>query len=443
KSMKCDDCTPLSELMHIRRDLWAASEIVLMEDLSFLTTEVNGAEGEGADDAQENGGAESVSVEQLRMDATAVLFKGVEDDPIDLRLGIARDEAKRFAADVDEMARKIRENDRVPSFREIMSYPIIAIRIIPRYALAFATYVVRFARYVHALAKRLRESEAYARGVYELRRARETLPGRIAEGAGKASAAARQGAAAARHGANVLHRHYTFLVAAHNIQARYERLLSSRAEVTERGRQFLTRLEAAARSERLRLNWSNVVGWLKRQIVRGLAYFIAALERLKEHVETVNADLMRKAKELVASKRLALPAPPIGRNCNETASVVFLNPVTREIATTLMARLANAQAVEQTVDAQAADAPAMAEIAAKAEAAVATGNAPESGEEMREASGAEKLAPKADKVPVNDIPDDDQDDDTSEPGPLTRRVMEVQAELAAKPHDSAVPWLRR
>lgn len=419
RSMKCDECPPLAELMHIRRDLWAASEIILMEDLHLFGGDVDEADGDDGTNGDGDGDNAGVSLEQLRMDAASVLFKGVEDDPIDLRLSIVRDEAEQFAVNVDEEIRKVREADRMPSFGDIISYPITVIRAIPRYTLAFAAYVVKFARYVHALAKRLRESKAYARGVYELRRARETLPGRIAEGASRASAAARQGAAAARHGAGVLHRHYTFLTEAHNLQARYEKLLSSREEISERGRQFFFRLETAARSERLRLNWSNSLGWLKRRIVLGLAFFIGALERLKEHVNAINTDFMLRAKELAAAKRLALPAPPEGRN-SRSAPVVFLNPVTREIATKLMDRLALAQA---------------------ATLAAAEADLSNDGEEKLES--VEALAPDNDDVPANDIPDDDLEDDTDEPGPLTRSVMEVQATLAAESHEQGVPWLRR
>jgi hypothetical protein len=407
-SMKCDDCPPLTELMHIRRDLWAASEIVLMEDLHLFGGEVDEADGE---DANAN-----MNLEQLRLDAASVLFKGVEDDPIDLRLSIARDEAERFAVSVDEEINKSREADRMPSFGEIMSYPIIVIRAIPRYALAFAAYVVKFARYVRALAKRLRESEAYARGVYELRRARETLPGRIAEGASKASAAARQGAAAARHGASVLHRHYTFLKEAHNLQARYEQLLSGRSEISERGRQFFVRLEAAARSEHLRLSWTNAIGWLKRRIVWGLAFCFGALERLKEYIDAINADIMRKAKELAAVRRLALPAPPEERDGKRTAPMVFLNPVTREIATKLMDRLARAQ------------------VAAEMASLI------DSDEKLE---NVKALAPEDDDVPQNQFHNDDLDDDIDEPGPLTRSVLEVQAKIAAESQEEGVPWLRR
>jgi hypothetical protein len=273
---------------------------------------------------------------------------------------------------------------------------------------------------VHALAKRLRESKAYARGVYELRRARETLPGRIAEGAAKASAAARQGAVAARHGAGVLHRHYTFLKEAHNQQARYEQLLSGRADISERGRQFFLRLEAAARSERLRLSWANAAGWLKRRIVWGLAFCIGALERLKEHVDAINTDIMLKAKELAAARRLALPAPPEGRDGKRTTPVEFRNPVTREIATTLMERLAQAQTA----------------TLAEAETVLSTDNDEKTG-------NVETLAPKKNDVSLDESHKDDLDNDTDEPGPLTRRVMEVQAKIAAKSQEQGVPWLRR
>jgi hypothetical protein len=143
------------------------------------------------------------------------------------------------------------------------------------------------------------------------------------------------------------------------------------------------------------------------------------LERLKEHVDAMNTDFMRKAKELAAARRLALPAPPKGRD-GRTTPVVFLNPVTREIATKLMDRLALAQA---------------------ASLETAETDLSRDGEEKLE--NVEALAPNNDDVPASDIPDDDLDDDTDEPGPLTRSVMEVQATLAAESQEQGVPWLRR
>ncbi len=258
-----DDYPPLSEILHIRRDLWAASEIVLVEDLSSF--------GESF--------AEPGAYERLRAEAAALLFKAggsgaADEDVIDLRLSLARGEAERFVPELKDAIRLARERDRLPSFAEIIAYPIAAIRAVPAKIGVARGFLAEFYRYAAEIAGAIRRSEAMERGVGELRRAQEELPRRLVTGFERASATARQSASGLRQ-------HYDFLVTAHDFQAKYEQALRRAPQITERGRQFIARLELAERSERLRLTSANVLIWLARQLATGLAHFIAGLQTMQ------------------------------------------------------------------------------------------------------------------------------------------------------------------
>jgi hypothetical protein len=261
-SFGVEDYPPLSEILHIRRDLWAASEIVLVEDLSSF--------GESF--------AEEGAYERFRADAAALLFKADaartrEEDVIDLRLSLARGEAERFVPELKDAIRLARERDRMPSFAEIVAYPVAAITALPGKIGIARAFLLEFYRYAAEIAGAIRRSEAMERGVSELRRAREELPQRLVTGFERASDAARQSASGLR-------RHYDFLVAAHDFQAKYEQTLRRAPQITERGRQFIARLELAEHSERLRLTSANFLIWLTRQLATGLAHFIAGLQQL-------------------------------------------------------------------------------------------------------------------------------------------------------------------
>ena len=283
-----DDYPPLSELLHIRRDLWAASEIVLVEDLSSF--------GESF--------AEEGAYERFRAEAAALLFKAdgrasAEEDVIDLRLLLARGEAERLVPELKEAIRLARERDRLPTFAEIIAYPVGAIRAVPGKLRTARAFLAEFYGYAAEIAGAIRRSEAMERGVSELRRAREELPQRLVTGFERASDAARQSASGLR-------RHYDFLVAAHDFQAKYEHTLRRAPQITERGRQFIARLELAEHSERLRLTSANFVIWLTRQLATGLAYFIAGLQRLHA--------LLSETPPGVLAAALVAPTPVRGRH---------------------------------------------------------------------------------------------------------------------------------
>lgn len=285
------DCPPLSEILHIRRDLWAAAEIVLMEDVSQLGEAVASPE----------------QYEELRAEAAALLFavvkaRGGEEDLIGLRLSLARDAAAAYIKDVEERVRLAREQERLPTFGEVIAYPIAAARALPGQWRTARAHAVRFAQVVMALAASIRESRSVTKGVAELRRAREELPGRLATAFERTSEVTRQGAAGLR-------RHYEFLKNAHDLQARYEQILRKRPEVTERGRQFIARLELAARSERLRLTSASYMEWGKRHAVRGLAHVLAALPPIQARLDEARADIARAAEEDPFKLPMSLPPP--------------------------------------------------------------------------------------------------------------------------------------
>jgi hypothetical protein len=263
QALKGEECEPLAEILHIRRDLWAASEIILIEDFRSL----------GPDFADE------AAYERLREEAARVLFldggRGGEEDLIGLRLALARDEAAQLVADVDEAIRLAHEDERLPTFSEAIAYPIAAIRALPGQIRALRAQIAAFSAQVRAVAITIRQSETMTRGLSELRRAREELPKRVVTGLEKTSAAARQSAVSVKG-------HYDFLVQAYDVQAKYEELLRKAPEATERGKQFIARLELAEKSERLKLTVSDAA---KRFAVQALAHLIAGLQRLQIALE--------------------------------------------------------------------------------------------------------------------------------------------------------------
>ncbi len=290
------DCPPLAEILHIRRDLWAAAEIVLMEDVRLL----------GEDVAKEG------RYESLRAEAATLLFGTDEacegdEDLIGLRLALASDEASKFVEETEERVRLIREEERLPTLREIVSYPIAAARAAPGRMRAAGAQLARLWRHMLALAQIIRDSRSVTRGVAELRRARAELPGRVAAALERTSAVTRKRAAGLR-------RHYEFLRDAHDLQARYEQLLSRRPEVTERGRQFIARLELAARSERLRLTSAGYMEWGRRHAVQGVAHVLAALPPMQARLDEAREDIARAAEE--DPFKLPMSLPPLEEPCD-------------------------------------------------------------------------------------------------------------------------------
>lgn len=265
------DCPPLAEILHMRRDLWAAADIILVDDLQGL--------GETF--------AEPGAYERFCSEARMLLFKGEaeaagEEDLIDLRLSLARGEAERFVDSIEEEIRLAQEKERLPSVAEIISYPVAAIQAIPGQVRAFRTYLQDTYQYILSVAQSINQSEALARGLHEFRRAREELPERFSASLEKASSLARQSA-------QDLRRHYDFLAAAHELRAKYEDLLHKAPELSEKGKQFIARLDLAAKSEQLRIKSQGAVEELKRRLVRLIAHMIVRLQKLQARLAVPEA----------------------------------------------------------------------------------------------------------------------------------------------------------
>jgi hypothetical protein len=283
-----EECQPLAEILHIRRDLWAASEIVLIEDFRTL----------GSDFDQDE-------YDTLRAEAVSLLFRDAamrsgEEDLIDLRLSMALEEARKFVADIEEGNRLAREHERLPTVSEVAAYPVAAVRAVPGQVRALLAQFAAFRSQVGAVALAIQNSETMARSLSGLARAREELPQRIVTGLEKASSTLERASTTAREaGATTLERasttarqgaasakgHYDFLVRAYDFQARYESALRKAPELTERGKQFIARLELAEKSERLKLTSATVRAAMKRGLVRGLAHMIALLQRAQLALE--------------------------------------------------------------------------------------------------------------------------------------------------------------
>jgi hypothetical protein len=255
-----EECEPLAEILHIRRDLWAASEILLIEDLSALTPDLAG-EGE---------------YDRLREEAVGLLFRdsAAGEDLINLRLSLARDDAAKFVAGVQEMHQLLREKERLPTAAEVIAYPVAAARAAPGYVRSARDQLASIWAQAKTAAVAIQNSEPVVRGLGELTRARQELPQRVVLGLDKASSTARQGAASVKG-------HYDFLVRAYDFQAKYEEVLRKAPELTERGKQFIARLELAEKSERLKLTSATVRDAARRMLVRGLGHAIAGLQRLQ------------------------------------------------------------------------------------------------------------------------------------------------------------------
>ena len=117
KTFGLSDFAPLAEILQIRRDFWAASEIFLIEDIRALGAELT----------------EPESYETFRAEALALLFKDEyavqgEGDPVVLRLSIAREEAAAFNAHVEETIAAEFEKDRAPTPAEIVAVPVNLMR---------------------------------------------------------------------------------------------------------------------------------------------------------------------------------------------------------------------------------------------------------------------------------------------------------------------------
>ena len=301
KTFGLSDFAPLAEILQIRRDFWAASEIFLIEDIRALGAELT----------------EPESYETFRAEALALLFKDEyaaqdDGDPVVLRLSVARVEAAAFNAHVGETIAAEFEKGRAPTPAELVAVPANLMRS--------AAFVVREGRSI--VRDAAATAQTFARSVgskglktaaEELRKARGDLPSQFANAFERAGGLARKGG-------DGLKRHYEFLLEAQELRARYAELLARAPILTEKGKQFLARLELEKRAEQLRDSSGDVADWSRRRLVMAIAYLIRGLQ----YVQAKITPLQNKQLAVVASTEEPVRAPAETDAAEESFRVLLL-----------------------------------------------------------------------------------------------------------------------
>jgi len=119
RALKRDDCPPLTEILNLRRDMWAAADVLLIDDPAVF--------GEAF--------SEPGSYEEFCRDAEDLLFLDaapLRDDPIALRLSLADEGMQTFVSGVEGEIADERERERFPTWREIIAHPVSWVRAVPR-----------------------------------------------------------------------------------------------------------------------------------------------------------------------------------------------------------------------------------------------------------------------------------------------------------------------
>ena len=265
KAFGLSDFAPLAEILQIRRDFWAASEIFLIEDIRALGAEL----------------VDAASYETFRGEALALLFRDEyaterDGDPVDLRFSIAREEAAAFSVHVEETIAAELEKGRAPTPAEIVAVPVNLGRS--------AAFVVREGRNI--LKDAAATAQIFARSVgskglkaaaEELRKARGDLPSQFADAFERAGGLARKGG-------DGLKRHYEFVLEAQELRARYAELLARAPILTEKGKQFLARLELEKRAEQLRESSGDAADWTRQMVVMAIAHLIRGLQYIQAKI---------------------------------------------------------------------------------------------------------------------------------------------------------------
>ena len=279
---------PLSEILQIRRDLWAASEIFLMEGIRELGPEL----------------ADAQAYETFEAEARALLFKdgaGSSSDPIELRLAIASEAALAFQAESIRLLQAELDKSRFPSPAELIAVPWSAVKGLAK-GLRQARHLLADAATAAQALARTMTSKGLKGAAEELRRARAGMPGKFA-------AAFEQAGGLARQGGQVLKRHYEFVLEAQELRARYAELLARAPILTEKGKQFLARLELERRAEQFRESSGDFSDWARRRLVAGIAYLIAGLQYLQAKITPAEH---KQLAPLAAATGLGSAPPPPG-----------------------------------------------------------------------------------------------------------------------------------
>ncbi len=267
KTFDMPDFLALSEILQIRRDFWAASEIFLMEGIRELGPELADAE----------------AFETFEAEARALLFKDEaaaaapgSRDPVELRLAIAREDALAFQAQTESEIASALERSRFPTPAELIAVPWSLVRCLAaglrevRYLLGDAVVTAR------SLARAV-SSKGLKGAAEELRQVRAGMPGHFATAFERAGGLARQGG-------DSLKRHYEFVLEAQELRARYAELLARAPALSEKGKQFLARLELERRAEQFRETSGDLSDWARQKLVAGIAYLIAGLQYVQAKI---------------------------------------------------------------------------------------------------------------------------------------------------------------
>ena len=251
------DVLALAEILQIRRDFWAASEIFLMEGIQELGPEF----------------ADAKALEAFQAEARALLFNdgpAAAGDPVELRLAIAREDAAAFKAEAGRAIAAELEKSRFPTAQEFVEIPLGLLKATAMGLREIRGVLGDAAATAQNLA-RVVTSKGLMAAAEELRRARTTMPGQFASAFERAGGLARQGGQS-------LKRHYEFVLEAQELRARYAELLARAPEISEKGKQFLARLELERRAERFRDTSNSAIHWTRQALVVGIAYLIAGLQ---------------------------------------------------------------------------------------------------------------------------------------------------------------------
>jgi hypothetical protein len=283
-----EDVLALSEILQIRRDFWAASEVFLMEGIQELGPEF----------------ADVRAFEAFQAEARALLFRECAPaggDPVDLRLAIAGEEALAFKVEADRAITAELERSRFPTAREFAEIPWGLLKGTAMGLREVQSLLGDAVATARTLA-RVVTTKGLKAAAEELRRARTTMPGQFATAFERAGGLA-------RHGGQSLKRHYEFVLEAQELRARYAEFLSRAPELTEKGKQFLARLELERRAEQFRDGSSIAVYWTRRALVVGIAYLIAGLQYVQAKI-TPPQNKQLAPLHTASSKRPAQEAEP-------------------------------------------------------------------------------------------------------------------------------------
>jgi hypothetical protein len=291
KTFDLPDFLPLSELLQIRRDFWAASEIFLMDGIQELGPEL----------------ADTQSFEKFQAEARALLFK--EDwglavdpdrsDPVELRLAIAREDAAAFQRETERAIAAELEKGRFPTPAELAAVPLSLVRGLYT-GLREVRYLLGDAAITAQSIARAVTSKGLKGAAEELRKARADMPGQFATAFERAGGLARQGG-------QTLKRHYEFVIEAQELRARYAELLARAPDLSEKGKQFLARLELERRADEFRESSGDLLDWARQGLVVGIAYLIAGLQHLQAKVTPQSH---KQLAPLPAGPNIPVPSPP-------------------------------------------------------------------------------------------------------------------------------------